>query len=98
MYSSYFAIGEGGRVEACRLLRVLVEPEADRILWLHIVVVLALSCIAGEPLQAIVLALSATRVRCLLECCFCNPRMAHRTVGRSVGLVHVGALARTVQK
>src|SRR5205823_14245835 len=31
----HFTIRKGGGVEARRLLRVLVEPEADRVLWLH---------------------------------------------------------------
>src|SRR5437660_2070645 len=31
----YFTIRKSGGVEACRLMRVLVEPEADRVLWLH---------------------------------------------------------------
>ena len=34
--SGHFTIREGGGVEACRFKRVLVEPEADRVLWLHI--------------------------------------------------------------
>src|SRR5437879_1123304 len=32
----YFTIRKGGGVEARRLMRVLVEPEADRVLWLHV--------------------------------------------------------------
>ena len=33
----HFAVREGGGVKARRLLRVLVEPEADGVLWLHVV-------------------------------------------------------------
>lgn len=32
----YLAIRKSGRIEERRLMRVLVEPEADRVLWLHI--------------------------------------------------------------
>src|SRR5207244_10651953 len=32
----HFGIRKGGGVEACRLMRVLVEPEADRVLWFHV--------------------------------------------------------------
>ena len=35
-----FAIRKGGGVEARRLMRVLVEPEADRVFWLHLRVLL----------------------------------------------------------
>ena len=38
----YFAIRKGGGVEARRLMRVFVEPEADRVLWLHVRVLLVL--------------------------------------------------------
>jgi hypothetical protein len=34
--SGYFTIRKGGGVEARRLKRVLVEPEADRVLWCHV--------------------------------------------------------------
>src|SRR5262249_49483305 len=34
--SSYFTIRKGGGIEARRLMRVFVEPEADRVLWLHV--------------------------------------------------------------
>src|ERR1700704_6406872 len=34
--SGDFTIRKGGGVEARRLMRVLVEPEADRVLWLHV--------------------------------------------------------------
>src|SRR5258708_4941739 len=40
--SGHFAIRKGGGVEARRLMRVLVEPEADRVLWLHFRVLLML--------------------------------------------------------
>src|SRR5215472_18877678 len=40
--SGYFTIREGGGVEARRLKRVLVEPEADRVLWLHVSILLVL--------------------------------------------------------
>jgi hypothetical protein len=40
--SSYFTIRKGGDVEARRLKRVLVEPEADRVLWLRVRVLLVL--------------------------------------------------------
>src|SRR5437867_4640011 len=33
----HLGIRKGGGVEACRLMRVLVEPEVDRVLWLHVV-------------------------------------------------------------
>jgi hypothetical protein len=36
----HFAIRKGVGVEARRLMRVLVEPEADRILGLHVCVLL----------------------------------------------------------
>ena len=36
----YFTIGKGGSVEARSLLRVFVEPEADRVLRLHVGVLL----------------------------------------------------------
>lgn len=32
----YFTVRKGGGVEARRLMRVFVEPETDRVLWLHI--------------------------------------------------------------
>src|SRR6185503_10996913 len=32
----HFAIRKGGGVEARRLMGVLVEPEADRVLWFHV--------------------------------------------------------------
>src|SRR5205814_3967056 len=35
MNSGYFTIRKGVGVEARRLMRVFVEPEADRVLWLH---------------------------------------------------------------
>jgi len=38
----YRTIRKGGGVEVRRLMRVLVEPEADRILWLHVRVLLVL--------------------------------------------------------
>src|SRR4029077_16228513 len=38
----YFTIRKGGGVEARRFMRVFVEPEADRILWLHVRVLLVL--------------------------------------------------------
>ena len=34
--SGHLTVREGGGVEARRLVRVLVEPEADRVLWLHL--------------------------------------------------------------
>src|SRR5262249_52355276 len=36
--SRHFTIRKGGGVKARRVLCVLVEPQADRILWLHILV------------------------------------------------------------
>src|SRR4029453_16435255 len=38
--SGHFAVWKSGGVEARRLLCVLVEPEADRVLWLHVRVLL----------------------------------------------------------
>src|SRR4029453_18515497 len=38
----HFTIRKGGGVEARRLMSVLVEPEADRVLWLHVRVLLVL--------------------------------------------------------
>src|SRR5262249_46066859 len=38
--AGYFTIRKGGGVEARRLMRVFVEPEADRVLWLHVPVLL----------------------------------------------------------
>src|SRR5262245_27779419 len=40
--SGYFTVREGGGVEARRLKRVLVEPEADRVLWLHVSILLVI--------------------------------------------------------
>src|SRR5438034_2086938 len=40
--SGHFTIRKGGGVEARRLMRVLVEPEANRVLWLHVRVLLVL--------------------------------------------------------
>ncbi len=40
--SGYFTIRKGDCVEARRLMRVFVEPEADRVLWLHVRVLLLL--------------------------------------------------------
>ena len=40
--SGYFTIWKGDGVEARRLMPVLVEPEADRVLWLHVRVLLVL--------------------------------------------------------
>src|SRR5580765_1375149 len=39
----HFTVRKGGGVEARRLMRVLVEPEADRVLWLHVRVLLLLA-------------------------------------------------------
>src|SRR6202035_4977612 len=36
----YFTIRKGGCVEARRLMRIFVEPEADRVLWVHVRVLL----------------------------------------------------------
>src|SRR4051812_5402445 len=49
--SGYFAIREGEGVEARRLMRVLVEPEADRVLWFHVCVLLVLVNAAAEFLD-----------------------------------------------
>src|SRR5687767_12824654 len=40
--SGHFAIRKGGGVEARRVLRVLVEPETDCVLWLHVRMLLVL--------------------------------------------------------
>src|SRR5262249_42988565 len=40
--SGYFTVRKGGGIEARRLKRVLVEPEADRVLWLHVSILLVL--------------------------------------------------------
>src|ERR1700692_256679 len=40
--SGYFTIRKGDGVEARRFMRVLVEPEADRVLWLHVRALLVL--------------------------------------------------------
>src|SRR5207247_2004056 len=42
VHSNHFTIRKGGGVEARRLMRVLVEPEADRVLGLHTCVLLVL--------------------------------------------------------
>jgi hypothetical protein len=34
--SGHFTIRKRGGVEARRLMRVLVEPETDRVLWCHV--------------------------------------------------------------
>ena len=39
---SDFAIRKGRGIEARRLMRVLVEPKADRVLWFNVRVLLAL--------------------------------------------------------
>src|SRR5687767_15852715 len=39
--SGHSTIRKGGGVEARRLMRVLVEPEADRVFWFHVGVLLA---------------------------------------------------------
>src|SRR5260221_8707741 len=38
--SGYFTIRKGDGVEARRLMRVFIEPEEDRVLWLHVRVLL----------------------------------------------------------
>src|SRR5258708_39156944 len=48
--SGYFTIRKGDGVEARRLMRVFVEPEADRVLWLHVRVLLVLDQGAGRGL------------------------------------------------
>ena len=40
--SGYSTVREGGGVEARRFKRVFVEPEADRVLWRHVSILLAL--------------------------------------------------------
>src|SRR6202163_4050683 len=40
--SGYFTVRKGGGVETRRLVRVLVETKADRVLWLHVRVLLVL--------------------------------------------------------
>src|SRR5882762_9333965 len=40
--SGYFTVRKGGGVEARRLMRVLFETEANRVLWLHVRVLLVL--------------------------------------------------------
>src|SRR6059058_1456170 len=54
--SRYFTIRKGDGVEARRLMRVFVEPEADRVLWLHVRVLLVLDqgerrCLCVGPYQ-----------------------------------------------
>src|SRR3979411_2378461 len=46
----YFTIRKGGGVEARRLMRVFVEPEADRVLWLHVRMLLVLDQGEGRGL------------------------------------------------
>src|ERR1700736_1717355 len=48
--SGYFTIRKGDRVEARRLMRILVEPEANRVLWLHVRVLLVLDQGEGRGL------------------------------------------------
>src|SRR5947207_6377200 len=48
--SGYFTIRKGDGVEARRVMRVLVEPEADRVLWLHVRVLLVLDQGEGRGL------------------------------------------------
>src|SRR5258708_27194704 len=38
--SGYFTIRKGDRIETRSLMRVFIEPEADRVLWLHVHVLL----------------------------------------------------------
>ena len=40
VHRGYFAIRKGCGVEARRLMRVFVVPKADRVLWLHVRVLL----------------------------------------------------------
>src|SRR6266571_1134248 len=52
----YFTIRKGDGVEARRLMRVFVEPEADGVLWLHVRVLLVLDqgerrCLCVGPYQ-----------------------------------------------
>src|SRR5262249_11182800 len=47
--SGYFTIRKGGGVKARRVLRVLVEPEADRVFWLHVRVLLMFKLFAIRP-------------------------------------------------
>src|ERR1700686_665608 len=41
--SGYFTVRKGDGVKARRLMRVFVKPEADRVLWLHVRVLLVLN-------------------------------------------------------
>src|SRR5436190_3538469 len=47
--SGHFTIREGGGVEARRLMRILVEPEAYRVLWLHVRVLLLVLFLHAVP-------------------------------------------------
>ena len=42
MNSGYFTVGKGGSVKARRLMRVFVEPQADRVLRLQVRALLVL--------------------------------------------------------
>ena len=48
--SGYFTIRKGDGVEARRLMRVFVEPEADRVFWFHVRVLVApIHFLIGAP-------------------------------------------------
>src|SRR3984957_20442549 len=47
--SGYFTIRKGDGVEARRLMRVFVEPEADGVLWLHVGMLLVIDRGEGRP-------------------------------------------------
>src|SRR5438874_12157653 len=64
--AGYFTIRKRGCVEARRLMRVFVEPEADRVLWLHLRVLLVLD--QGERRGPCVGPISDAPVH-LLICC-----------------------------
>jgi hypothetical protein len=48
--NGYFTIWKGDGVKTRRLMRVFVEPEADRVLWLHVRVLLVLDQGEGRGL------------------------------------------------
>src|SRR6186713_1784718 len=63
-YSGHFTLRKGRGVEARRLLRVLVVPEADRVLWLHARVLLVLDHDERRGLRSVIAMAQTVRLGC----------------------------------
>jgi hypothetical protein len=61
--SGHFTIRKARGVEARRLMRILVEPEADRVLWLHTGVLLVVNQTNAEVSASNALADSPSELR-----------------------------------